>query len=331
MRKKILVTGGAGYIGSHTVVELYKSGYLPIIVDNFSNTTIKNIEGINNILNTKISYYNIDCRNYKKLKNVFNENKNIFACIHFAAFKSIEESILNPNKYFENNIGSTEALLSCLDDEKFKNLIFSSSCVVYGSQNKLPVTEFSFLKKPESPYAETKQRCERLINVSKCNSITLRYFNPIGSHESSLIGDCSHDNPSNLLPIISETALGLRKELIINGNDYDTEDGTCVRDYIHVKDLASAHVCALNFLSKKNGKHVFNVGTGFGFSVMQMIKTFEKINRIKINYKIGPRRKGDIGEIYADCSLINKKLNWKAKRTIEQGVFSEFNWKRENL
>ena len=235
MRKKILVTGGAGYIGSHTVVELYNSGYLPIIVDNLSNTSERNIFGINKILNTNIPFHKIDCTDYDKMEFFFHQYDDIYACIHFAAYKSIEESVLNPQKYYDNNIGSIKVLLKCLDNYKFKNLIFSSSCTVYGSPDRLPVDEDSKFKMAESPYGETKQKCEILINKNLCNSISLRYFNPIGCHDSGLIGDCSSDNASNLVPIIAEFVCGFRQKLVVNGNNYDTLDGTCVRDYIHVQ------------------------------------------------------------------------------------------------
>ncbi len=331
MLKKILVTGGAGYIGSHTVVELYLSGYMPIIVDNLCNSSEKNLVGINQILNTEIPFHKIDCTDLNAMQKIFKLYDNeIHACIHFAAFKSVDESIQSPQKYYKNNIGSTETLLLCLEKQNFKNLIFSSSCTVYGKPDKLPVTEGSPIKKAESPYGETKQKCENLIKNSNCNTISLRYFNPIGSHNSCLIGDCSKDNANNLVPIIAEVAHSLRKKLIVNGNDYNTKDGTCIRDYIHVQDLALAHVNALDYLFNVNGNHVFNVGTGSGYSVLEIINTFEKVNNIKINYKIGPRRKGDVEEIYADCDLINLKLLWKSEKTIEEAVLSSYKWLEQN-
>ncbi len=327
MRKKILVTGGAGYIGSHTVVELFLSGYDPIIIDNLSNSSEYNLNGINKILNTNIPFYNINCTDVVEMERFFNFNEDIYACIHFAAFKSVDESIKHPEKYYKNNIGSTEVLISCLEKQKIKNLIFSSSCTVYGMPDVLPVTEFAPFKKAESPYGETKQRCENLIKKSKCNSISLRYFNPIGSHESGLIGDCSSDNATNLVPIISEVAHRLRKKLIVNGDNYNTIDGTCVRDYIHVVDLALAHVSSLKYFSKNTGNFFFNVGTGSGYSVLQIINAFEKVNGIKINYSIGPRRKGDVEKIYADCNLIKSELGWEAKRSLNEAVVSAFKWK----
>ena len=326
MKKKVLVTGGAGYIGSHTVVELFLSGYSPIIIDNLCNSSEKNLIGINNILKTKIPYYKIDCTNLNKMESFFENNKDLYACIHFAAYKSVGESILNPEKYYKNNIGSTEVLMKCLQKNKFKNLIFSSSCTVYGMPDKLPVNENSPFKKAESPYGETKQKCEILIKNNVCNSVSLRYFNPIGSHDSGLIGDCSNDNASNLVPIVAEVAFGLRKKLIVNGNNYNTHDGTCIRDYIHVQDLALAHVKALDHLLQNKGKFVFNVGTGNGLSVLDIVHTFEEVNGLKVNYEIGPRRVGDIEKIYSDGNQIKNVLGWKSNRTIKEALISSWNW-----
>lgn len=328
--RKILVTGGAGYIGSHTVVDLFKNGYQPIIVDNLSNSTTKNLDGINKILKTKIKWYNIDCTDYNSLINVFSKEKNISGCIHFAAFKSVDESIFFPKKYFYNNVKSLEVLMQCMSEKSINKLIFSSSCTVYGMPDKLPVLELSPFKDPESPYSETKQICEKLLSKDKIDSISLRYFNPIGTHESLLIGDCSNDKCSNLVPIIAEVAQGIRKKLIINGNDYQTYDGTCVRDYIHVEDLAHAHVLSLNYLfsNKKYKQSVFNVGSGKGLSVLDVVNSFEKINNIKINFAFGKRRSGDIEKIYANCDLINKEINWKPKKTLNQALKSAFKWQK---
>ena len=326
MRKKILVTGGAGYIGSHTVVELYLSGFMPIIVDNLCNTSERNLDGVNQILQIDIPFHKIDCTNLNEMKKVFESYQDIHACIHFAAYKSVGESVENPKKYYKNNIGSTEVLLKCLERNKFKNLIFSSSCTVYGMPDKLPVDESAPFKKAESPYAETKQECEILISKSLCNSVSLRYFNPIGSHDSVLIGDCSSDNASNLVPILTEVACGIRDKLIVNGNDYNTQDGTCIRDYIHVQDLAIAHVKALDFLLKNKVKEVFNVGTGKGLSVLDIINSFEKSNNLKLNYVIGRRRAGDVEEIYSDGNKIKSVLSWEAGRKIEEALISAWNW-----
>ena len=328
MKKKILVTGGAGYIGSHTVVELFKSGYLPIIVDNMCNSSERNLSGINKILNTELPFHNVDCTDLKQMERIFALYKDIPACIHFAAYKSVEDSVKHPEKYYKNNIGSLETLLKCLEQTKFKNLIFSSSCTVYGMPDKLPVDERAPFKKAESPYGETKQKCELLIQNNNCNSVSLRYFNPIGSHESGLIGDCSSDNASNLVPIVAEVAAGLRPKLTVNGNDYDTHDGTCVRDYIHVQDLAIAHVKALDYLLEHEVKEVFNVGTGHGLSVLDIVTAFEASNNLKLKYAIGDRRAGDVEKIYADGAKIKKVLGWKAVRTTEEALISAWNWQK---
>ena len=326
IRRKILVTGGAGYIGSHTVVELYLAGYMPIILDNLCNSTKRNIDGINKIINTKILWYNVDCTDYKKMKEIFINHPDIYGCIHFAAYKSVAESIDKPEKYYKNNIGSLEVLLKCIDKYDFKNIIFSSSCTVYGTPDVLPVDEKAPFKKAESPYGETKQLCEDLIEENVCNSVSLRYFNPIGSHDSGLIGDCSSDNASNLVPIVTEVASGIREKLVVNGNDYNTHDGTCIRDYIHVQDLALAHVSALDHLLDSEGKHIFNVGTGNGLSVLDIINSFEQVNNIKVNYKIGPRRKGDVEQIYSNGNLIKNILGWKPIKSIKEALISSWKW-----
>jgi UDP-glucose 4-epimerase len=328
MKKKILVTGGAGYIGSHTVVELFKSGYLPVIVDNMCNTSERNLRGINKILNTELPFHNVDCTDLKQMEDIFTLYEDIHACIHFAAYKSVEDSVKHPEKYYKNNIGSLETLLKCFEQTKFKNLIFSSSCTVYGMPDKLPVDERAPFKKAESPYGETKQKCELLIQNNKCNSVSLRYFNPIGSHDSGFIGDCSSDNASNLVPIVAEVAAGLRAKLTVNGNDYDTHDGTCVRDYIHVQDLAIAHVKALDYLLKHSIKEVFNVGTGHGLSVLDIVTAFEASNNLKLNYTIGDRRAGDVEKIYSDGAKIKKVLGWMAGRTTEEALISAWNWQK---
>ena len=326
--KKVLVTGGAGYIGSHTIVELFNSGYTPVIIDNLCNSSLRTIKGISKILKTKIKWYNIDCCNQNLINNIFSKENNIKALIHFAAYKSVEESIKHAKKYHENNIGSLNTILKAMKQHDINNIIFSSSCTVYGNPTSFPIKENAQFKKAESPYAETKQICENILENDNCNSISLRYFNPIRSHASSLIGDCSKEKPINLVQIISQFAIGYRKELIINGNDYNTDDGTCVRDYIHVIDLAKSHVKALNFLLNQEGHYAFNIGTGKGLSVLEAIKTFEKSNNIKLDYKIGKRREGDIDEIYADNKLAKKILNWEARKTIEEAMIDAWNWEK---
>ena len=326
---KIAVTGGAGYIGSHTVVELVKSGYEPIILDNLSNTDIRNINGINKITRKNIKFYNIDCTNSNQVKSFFEKEEDILGLIHFAAFKSVEESVRLPEKYFKNNIGSLEVILEEMKKSNIDNIIFSSSCTVYGSPDKLPVTESSPFKVAESPYGETKQICEKLIEKSCRNSISLRYFNPIGSHNSGLIGDCSADKPANLVPIICEVASGKRDFLVVNGDDYNTIDGTCVRDYIHVVDLAKSHVKALSYLLKSSSKDFFNIGTGSGLSVLQIIKAFEKANGINLNYSIGPRRNGDVEEIYSDNNKVAKYLEWFSEISINEAMIDAWRWEKK--
>jgi len=328
-RNDILVTGGAGYIGSHTLVELYKSGYRPIIVDNLSNTSLKNIKGAEKIIKNKITFHELDCTDENQINELFKLESNIEAVIHFAAFKSVEESVREPKKYHYNNIGSLDVLLKIMKKNNVNNIIFSSSCTVYGSPDILPVNESAPFKKAESPYGETKQLCEKLIDSSNINSISLRYFNPVGSHETCLIGDCSADKPNNLVPIICEVASGKRHAMQIFGNDYNTIDGTCVRDYIHVVDLAKAHVAALNHILKtKIIKTAYNIGVGKGVSVQEVVDSFEKINDIKISYNIGPRRAGDVEEIYSDNSKINDELNWFPVMSFESALKTAWLWEK---
>ena len=328
VKKKVIVTGGAGYIGSHTVVELIAAGFTAIIIDNLCNTSVKNIEGVDKITGEEIKWYNSDCTNKIAMDKVFHEEGEIEGVIHFAAYKSVEESVQNPQKYYDNNIGSLEVILESMRENNVKNIIFSSSCTVYGSPDILPVTANAPFKKAESPYGETKQICEGMLKVDSCNSVSLRYFNPIGSHSSALIGDCSSDKASNLIPIITEVAIGKRERITVFGDDYNTPDGTCIRDYIHVVDLAKSHVLAMNLLINKQGKHDFNVGTGIGVSVIDAIKAFEKTNNLSINYSIGPRRSGDIEQIYANGNLVKEKLGWEAKETLYQAMKSAWEWEK---
>ena len=328
---KVIVTGGAGYIGSHTVVELIAEGFQPIIVDNLCNSDVRNIKGIKEITGVKVRWYNVDCSKEEELEEVFEKEEDIVGTIHFAAFKSVEESVREPEKYYKNNIGSLEVLLRQMKKHKVNTLIFSSSCTVYGTPDILPVTESSPFKKAESPYGESKQICENILQKSDIKSISLRYFNPIGSHFSSLIGDCSADKPCNLIPIICEVAKGTRDKLIVNGDDYNTIDGSCVRDYIHVVDLAKSHVSALHYLLKNPKKDVFNIGTGKGLSVIQAIKYFENANNKKINYTIGPRRDGDVEEIYSENAKVEKFLHWKAEISVETAMTDAWNWELKKM
>ena len=328
-KKDILVTGGAGYIGSHTIVELYNSGFRPIIVDNLSNTSLKNILGAEQIINDKITFYQFDCTDYTQMDKIFRIEKNIEAVIHFAAYKSVEESLRDPKKYFYNNIRSLETILDLMTKNRVRNIIFSSSCTVYGNPDVLPVSELAPFKKAESPYGETKQLCEKLISQSETNSISLRYFNPIGSHKTCLIGDCSLNKPNNLVPIICEVASGKRTSMQIFGSDYNTYDGTCVRDYIHVVDLAKAHVMAVNYILDNKIKTSYNVGVGKGVSVKEVIDCFEKINKLKISHHIGPRRNGDVEKIYSDNSKINAELCWFPVMSFESALETAWNWEKK--
>ena len=322
----VIVTGGAGYIGSHTCLKLVEMGFTPIIIDNLSNTSVENIKGIESLTNKKIKFYEIDCCNAKKLDKFIKKENGIIGAIHFAAYKSVEESVRIPEKYFNNNLNSLKSLVDVMQNNNLNNLIFSSSCTVYGSPDNLPVDENASFKKAESAYGETKQLCEKIIEESKLYSVCLRYFNPIGSHNSGLIGDRSTDKPANLVPIICEVASGKREKLIINGNDYNTKDGTCVRDYIHVEDLAQGHINALKYCIKNKNKSVFNLGTGQGLSVAETVRIFEESNNIKLNVEYGPRRIGDIAEIYSDTKKSNKNLKWIAKKSISNALKSAWNW-----
>ena len=323
---KVIVTGGAGYIGSHTCLKLIEKGYNPLIIDNLSNTTIENIKGVESIINEKLKFYEMDCCDTNKLDKAIKEENNIVGAIHFAAYKSVEESVRLPEKYFNNNLNSLKSLINVMQNNDLNNLIFSSSCTVYGTPDSLPVDENATFKKAESPYGETKQLCEEMIKDSKLFSVCLRYFNPIGSHKSGLIGDRSADKPANLVPIICEVASGKRDKLIINGNDYETKDGSCVRDYIHVEDLANAHINALEYCIKNRNKNVFNIGSGQSLSVTETVRIFEECNNVKLKIEFGPRRSGDVAEIYSDTKKSNELLNWKVKKTVKEALQSAYLW-----
>lgn len=337
MAKKIIVTGGAGFIGSHTVVELYNSGYTPVILDNFSNSAESVIEGIEKIINSSVKLYNIDCNDKAALEKLFSEEKDIVGVIHFAAFKAVGESVQEPLKYYSNNIGSTVVLLEVMKKYNIQNLVFSSSCTVYGEPDSLPVTEKSPIKPAQSPYGNTKQICENILRdyvKSGVSSriISLRYFNPIGAHPTSLIGELPLGVPNNLVPFVTQTAAGWREKLTVFGNDYSTPDGTCVRDYIHVVDLAKAHVKALDLLSSikdNNYYDVFNIGTGNGNTVLDVIKTFEEVNNIKVNYTIGPRREGDVEKVYASTEKANQVLKWKTELSLKVALTDAWNWQQK--
>ena len=334
-RKKILVTGGAGFIGSHTVVELYLAGYEPIILDNFSNSDRFVLQGIKSIIGKEIKCYDFDCKSYQELEKMFFLEKNILGVIHFAAYKSVSESVANPLKYHENNIGSMVALLHAMGKTGVKNLVFSSSCTVYGQPDTLPVNEETPYKPALSPYGFTKQLCEGIMqdvvaSPQPLRAVSLRYFNPIGAHPSAEIGEQPVGVPDNLVPFIVQTAAGIRKKLIIYGNDYNTPDGTCVRDYIHVVDLAKAHVKALQYLTERKEERLydtFNIGTGHGTGVLEIAQLFEKVSGKKLNYESGKRRAGDAEQVYADASKANKVLGWKSELTVEDALKDA--WKRQ--
>ena len=332
---KVLVTGGLGYIGSHTCVELSKK-YSVVIADNLINSEIEVLDRINNIAHSKVIFEKIDLRNKKEVAFLFEKHGDITGIIHFAALKAVGESIEKPLLYYENNINSLLNILEQVQQLNSKiNFIFSSSCTVYGEPLNLPITEEEPIKKAFSPYGETKQICENIISSSsKLNtnlkSISLRYFNPIGAHESAAIGELPLGKPQNLIPYITQTVAGVRKILTIFGNDYNTPDGTCIRDYIHVVDLANAHIRALEYLNDKEFSinEVFNIGTGKGTSVMEIIKSFQDCTGKKINYKIGGRRKGDIDATFADNRKSLNTLSWSPRYSIEQALESAWNWEK---
>lgn len=333
--KKILVTGGLGFIGSHTVVELQNAGFKVVIIDNLYNTTIDVLENIVSITGVHPEYHNIDLRDKNAVQGFFKKNS-LDGVIHFAASKAVGESVENPLLYYENNVSTLVYLLQEMKRQKFSNFIFSSSCTVYGQADELPITENAPVKPAESPYGNTKQIGEEIIKESckaeGLKAIALRYFNPIGAHKSAKIGELPLGIPQNLIPFVTQTAIGIRKELSVFGDDYPTQDGTAIRDYIHVVDLAKAHISALErLLHKKNKKNfeVFNIGTGKGSSVLEVIKAFEKISNTKLNYKIVGRREGDITAAYADTTLANHELGWKNEKTLEEALLSAWKWQQK--
>lgn len=337
MGQKILVTGGTGYIGSHTVVELIKSGFDVLIVDDLSNSSIQVLDSIEKITGTKPDFEQFNLQDQQKTLDLFNANQNIKAVIHFAAFKAVGESVQKPLLYYRNNLIPLMNVLDSMNKRGSGNFLFSSSCTVYGQPDELPVTEESPRRKAESPYGNTKMICEDILCDSakaheKLNVISLRYFNPIGAHESGLIGELPQGAPNNLVPYITQTTAGIRKELTVFGNDYNTFDGTCIRDFIHVVDLAKAHVCALNRLLEQkieNNYEFFNLGTGIGASVLQVIKTFMDANNIDLKYRIAGRRAGDIEKIYADPAKANNILGWRAEETLAKALASAWNWEKK--
>jgi UDP-glucose 4-epimerase len=333
---KILVTGGLGFIGSHTVVELQNEGFEVIVVDNLSNTSLSVLDGIQNITGIVPAFEQLDLRDKQKVSDFFNRHTDIEGVIHFAASKAVGESVGNPLLYYENNINVLVYILQELEKKATANLIFSSSCTVYGQAETMPITEDSSVQTAMSPYGNTKQIGEEIITdaakATHINAILLRYFNPIGSHPSAEIGELPLGVPQNLVPFITQTGIGLRQELSVYGNDYPTSDGTAVRDYIHVVDLAKAHVIAMQrLLNKKNVAKVetFNLGTGTGSSVLEVIHAFEKVSGQKLPYKIVARREGDITEAYANTHKANTILGWKAESTLEEAMASAWKWEQK--
>ncbi|MCF6131055.1 UDP-glucose 4-epimerase GalE [Flavobacterium wongokense] len=333
---KIVVTGGLGFIGSHTVVELQNEGFEVVAIDNLSNSSVDVLDGIEKITGKKPLFENIDLRDKPAVQNFFNKHKDIAGVIHFAASKAVGESVENPLLYYENNINALVYILQELTNLPQANFIFSSSCTVYGQAEKMPITENASVQPAMSPYGNTKQIGEEIIfdvaNVTNLNSVLLRYFNPIGAHATAEIGELPLGVPQNLVPFITQTALGLRKELSVFGNDYPTPDGTCIRDYIHVVDVAKAHVVALQRLLKKQNQdkvEIFNLGTGKGSSVLEVIHAFEKISGQKLPYKIVDRRSGDVISAYASTDKANDVLGWKAELSLEDALTSAWKWEQK--
>ncbi|WP_121665379.1 UDP-glucose 4-epimerase GalE [Mesonia aquimarina] len=334
---KILVTGGLGFIGSHTVVCLLNQGFEVTIIDNLSNSSISVLEGITRITQESPTFSRIDLRDKQKVADFFEVNQDIDGVIHFAASKAVGESVEKPLLYYENNINTLVYVLQEMRRKQLSNFIFSSSCTVYGQADNLPITEEAPIKKAESPYGNTKQIGERIISDyakdhKYFKAIALRYFNPVGAHPSAEIGELPIGVPQNLIPFITQTAAGKRDMLSVFGDDYPTEDGTCIRDYIHVMDLAEAHVVALKrLLNKNNGQNyeVFNLGTGKGNSVLEVIKTFEKVTQQKLPYKITARREGDIISAYADTQKANSVLGWKSKYNLADALKSAWKWQQK--
>ncbi|MGB1247302.1 MAG: UDP-glucose 4-epimerase GalE [Chitinophagales bacterium] len=330
--KKILVTGGAGYIGSHTIVDLVENGFDVISIDNFSNSFPSSIENVSTVLERKIKNYNIDLCDLETVEKVFEENSDIVGIIHFAAFKYVNESVEQPLKYYHNNLTSLNNVLTCCEKYNVRHFVFSSSCSVYGNAAKLPVTEQTPLAKAESPYAQTKVIGEQIIGdflaQYPLKSTLLRYFNPVGAHPSGKIGENPKGIAQNLLPRITGTALGKYEQFVICGSDYETRDGTCIRDYIHVSDIAHAHTLALQWLISQDDKtcEVFNIGSGNGVTVKEMVNSFESVSGEKLNYIMGERRHGDVVAIYADNTKANTTLGWKCQFTLDSMMSTAWQW-----
>lgn len=338
MRQTILVTGGTGFIGSHTVVELMEAGYEVVIIDNLSNSKIEVLDGIAQITGKKSAFEKVDLRDKEATEDVFKKYSHIAGIIHFAASKAVGESVQKPLLYYRNNIVSLINLLELMPQYGVKGFIFSSSCTVYGQPKpeNLPVTEDAPHQKATSPYGNTKEINEQIIydyihSGADIKSIVLRYFNPIGAHPTALIGELPNGVPANLIPFVTQTAAGIRKELTIFGNDYNTPDGTCIRDYIYVVDLAKAHVAAMKRVLNTNADSIdyFNIGTGKGNTTKEIVDTFEKATGVKVNWKYGPRREGDIEKIWGDCSKANAVLGWKAETPLNEVLATAWKWQQK--
>lgn len=337
MEKKptILITGGCGYIGSHTAIDLLEKGFEVISIDNFSRSHRSNVERIQAIAQKPFRNYAIDCRDIVKLRHVFSENPEVRGIIHFAAFKAVNESVNMPLLYFDNNLNALINLLRITGEFKIPYFVFSSSCSVYGNTDVLPVKEDTPFAEPESPYGRTKVMSEQILKdyakVSDVQCILLRYFNPVGGHASGLIGEIPWGPPGNLVPSITQTAIGKRKELVVYGDDYPTRDGSCIRDYIHVMDIADAHTKALEYLleNRNSGNYeIFNLGTGRGVSVLELIHAFEKVSGLRLPYRIGPRREGDVVAVYADNTKARELLHWVCSRDIDDMMRTAWNWEK---
>lgn len=333
--RKILVTGGAGYIGSHTVVELIGQGYEPVIADDFRNSEESALDGIEAISGLRPETHRIDVTDLNKLEDLF-EKHDFIGVIHFAAYKAVGESVAHPLKYYKNNLESLTTCIELCEKYQVRNLVFSSSCTVYGDPDEVVVDENSPLKPASSPYGATKQISEEILrdvyrSGSKLKILSLRYFNPIGAHPSGEIGELPLGVPNNLVPYITQTAIGKLEQLTVFGDDYDTKDGSCIRDFIHVVDLANAHIKGLEWLSTLDREifDVVNVGTGNGASVLEIIRTFEEVNGQKLNWRIGKRREGDVSRIYADVSKAKKQLGWSAHKTLEDSMRDAWNWEQK--
>ncbi len=330
----VLVTGGAGYIGAHTVVELVQAGFKVTVVDNLERSDYKIIEGIEAITKTNVDFHKIDCLDFSALDGLFIQNK-FSSVIHFAAYKSVNESVTEPISYYKNNLESLITLLEVMKKHHVRDLIFSSSCTVYGQPDVIPVDETAPFKRAESPYGATKQVCERILEDAATvgfRVISLRYFNPIGAHESALIGELPIGVPNNLVPYVTQTAAGVREKLTVFGSDYDTPDGSCLRDFIHVVDLAIAHVKAIQYVQQHKEQNLFeafNVGTGVGVSVLELVKKFIEVTGMNLNYTIGPRRAGDIEKVYANPTKINNAFGWKTRYSLGESLLHAWNWEKK--